>query len=132
MAFPKPKKGAIFYEDRQVYAALANNPIAEGHCVVVWKRDVKDLHILKRASFEHLMAVVDAVRNAMLKVLRIKKVYLIYMDEANHVHWHLVPRHAKRGVNMLAERPRKLKDTKLAVKLMKQLVPFVMRSIKKV
>ena len=31
----------------------------------------------------------DAVRYAMLKALKIKKVYLIYMYEANQVHWHL-------------------------------------------
>ena len=114
---PTPKKGAIFYEDNKLYATLANYPIAKGHVVIVWKKKVIDLHLLKRKDFEHLMDVVDIVRGAMLKTLKIKKVYLTYMDEANHVHWHLVPRYNKMGINVLEEKPKKLKDTSLAEKL---------------
>ena len=88
---PKPKKEAVFYEDEKLYAVLASHPMTIGHVVVVWKKKVTDLHLLKKEDYEHLMDVVDCVRSALLKVLKIKKVYLIYMDEANHVHWHLVP-----------------------------------------
>jgi len=38
--FPKPQKGAIFYEDSSSYATLASYPIARGHVVVVWKKRV--------------------------------------------------------------------------------------------
>ena len=93
---PKPKKGAIFYEDSRVYAALANSPIAKGHVVIVWKKKVADLHLLKRKDFEHLMDMVEKVRNALLRVLKIRKVYLLYMDEIKHVHWHLIPRYNKK------------------------------------
>ena len=114
---PKPKKGVVFYEDKKLYATLANYPITKGHVVVVWKKKVKDLHLLCKKDYEHLMDVVDAVRNAMLKVLKVRKVYLIYADEARHVHWHLIPRYNVKGFNILEEKPKKLKDVSLARKL---------------
>jgi len=117
----KPKKGAVFYEDKRLYATLANYPIAKGHVIVVWKKKIIDLHLLKKKDYEHLMDAVDAVRDAMLRTLKIKKIYLIYMDEVNHVHWHLIPRYNKKGINALEERPKKLKDVGLAEKLKKNL-----------
>jgi len=79
------------------------------------------LHLLGRKDYEHLMDVVKKVRNAMLKVLKVKKVYLVYMDEVKHVHWHLVPRYNKEGFNILKEKPKKLKDISLAENLSKKL-----------
>jgi diadenosine tetraphosphate (Ap4A) HIT family hydrolase len=118
---PKPEDGALFYEDKRLYAALANYPMAKGHVVVVWKKKVPDLHLLKRKDYEYLMDKVDLVRNVMLRILNIKKVYLMYMDEANHVHWHLVPRYGRKGINALKDRPRKIKDFSLAGKFRKAL-----------
>ncbi|MFH0874358.1 MAG: HIT domain-containing protein [archaeon] len=108
--FPIPKQEQIIFEDNKLYACLANYPIADGHVVVVWKKKVSDLHLLKRTDFEYLMDKVDELRNAMLKALNINKVYLLYMDEVKHVHWHLVPRYNIEGVNVLKEKPKKLKD----------------------
>lgn len=118
---PKPRKGAVFYEDKLLYATLANRPITHGHVVVVWKKKVADLHLLKKEDYEHLMDVVDAVRNALLKALKIKKVYLVYVDEAKHVHWHLIPRYNVKGFNVLEEKPKKLKSVALAEKIKKNL-----------
>lgn len=111
---PKPSKGAVFYEDEKLYATLANYPIARGHVVVVWKKKVTDLHLLNKKDYEYLMDIVDIVRDAMLKTLNIKKVYLIYMDEAKHVHWHLVPRYNEKGMGVFREKSTKLKDVSLA------------------
>ena len=114
---PRPKRGAMFYQDRYLYATLANFPITKGHVVVVWKKKVRDLHLLRQKEYEYLMNVVDRVRNALLLVLKVRKVYLIYMDEAKHVHWHLVPRYNEKGFNVLLEKPQKLKEVKIAGKL---------------
>ena len=121
---PKPKEGAVFFEDKYLYATLANYPIAKGHVVIVWKKKVTDLHLLAKKDYEYLMDIVDDVRNSMLKTLKIKKVYLIYMDEANHVHWHLVPRYDKKGFNVLEEKPKKLKNISIAEKLKRNLELF--------
>jgi diadenosine tetraphosphate (Ap4A) HIT family hydrolase len=114
---PNPKKGAIFYEDKKIYAALANYPITKGHVVIVWKKKVSDIHLLDKEDYQHLMNIVEKVRNSMLKTLKIKKVYLIYLDEIKHVHWHLVPRYNKIGFNILKEKPKILKKIDLAAKL---------------
>ena len=114
---PEPFDGAMFYEDSDLYACLANFPKARGHSVVVWKDDVKDLHLLSRSDYEHLMDKVDEVRDAMLEVLDIEKVYLVYMDETEHVHWHLVPRYNEKGYEVLEHDPSRLEDFELAEKI---------------
>lgn len=119
---PKPSKKAIIYEDNRVYACLANYPLVKGHTVVVWKKKVKDLHLLSKKDYEYLMDKVDEVRTALLKTLKLKKVYLVYMDEINQVHWHLIPRYNEKGYNVLKHKPSKLKDFSLADKIKKNLV----------
>jgi len=118
---PKPFDSAMIYEDKKLYACLANFPIVEGHTVVVWKKNVADLHLLSKKDYQYLMAVVDKIRTAMMKALKVKKVYLVYMDEANQVHWHLVPSYHKNGYAVFANKPKKLKNFKLDDKIRKKL-----------
>lgn len=103
----KPPYQAIIYEDRKVYAAFASYPIADGHVIVAWKKPVRDISLLSCKEYDHLMNVVDLVRDAMLKTLKVKKVYLMYMDEIKHVHWHLVPRYNIKGFTLLRHKPRR-------------------------
>lgn len=121
-SFPKPYPEAIIYEDNILYACLANFPVVKGHTVVVWKKPVTDLHLLEKREYEYLMDKVDEVRSALLKTLGVKKVYLVYMDEAKHVHWHLIPRYNEQGYNVFLHQPKKLTDFSLALKIKKNLV----------
>ncbi len=114
---PIPYKQAIIYEDDKIYVCLANYPIVKWHTVIVWKKIVSDLHLLSKKNYEYLMIKVDEVRNAMLKALKLKKVYLIYMDEINQVHRHLIPRYNEKWFNILEHKPSKLKDFSLAKKI---------------
>lgn len=118
---PEPFEGAIFYEDERLYACLANYPKTRGHSVVVWKEDIDDLHMLSRENYEHLMDVVDDVRDALLDLLGVEKVYLVYMDETEHVHWHLVPRYDEKGFNVLEHEPDELEDFELAKSIRSEL-----------
>ena len=118
---PKPFKNAIIYQDKKLYACLANKPIVPGHVVVVWKKRVKDLNFLNRKDYEYLMAKVGSVRKAMIKTLRTKKVYLLYMDEINHVHWHLVPRYNDFGIKNLNNKAGKILDFSLDDQIRKNL-----------
>ena len=120
--FPAPSPHAIIYQDELLYACLATYPITRGHVVIVWKKDVTDLHRLAERDYDYLMDTVNAVRNAMLKALKIRKVYLIYMDEAQHVHWHLVPRYNEKGFDVFSHTPAKTTDFSLAQKIKKQLI----------
>lgn len=121
MKLPTPKPQAILYEDKKLYITLANYPITKGHTVIVWKRNVSDLRLLSRKDYEYLMNRVDDTRNALLKVLKLKKVYLVYADEVNQVHWHLIPRFNEKGFNMLTHKPSILKDFSLAEKIKRYL-----------
>ena len=121
MTFPKPKKEAIIYEDKKLYSCLASHPITKGHTIVVWKKPVKDLHLLSKRNYSYLMTKVDEIRNALLKTLKLKKVYLVYMDEANHVHWHLLPRYNEKGYDVFKHNPSKIKDFSLAKKVKENL-----------
>lgn len=121
MQLPTPKPKAIIYEDKKLYITLASYPITKGHTVVVWKAKVTDLHLLSKKDYEYLMNKVDSTRNALLKVLKLKKVYLIYADEVNQVHWHLVPRFNEKGFNILTHKPSTLKDFSLAEKIKRYL-----------
>ncbi|MFA5933086.1 MAG: HIT family protein [Microgenomates group bacterium] len=112
-----PNSDAVFYEDDKVYACLASFPIAKGHSIVVWKKPVTDLHLLSREDYEYLMNIVDKTRDALMKVMKVDKVYLMYMDEIKHVHWHLIPRHNLIGFNLLKHKPKKLNSFNLVKKL---------------
>ncbi len=120
--FPKPFPGSIFYKDEKLYVCLATHPITRGHVVVVWKKDVSDLRKLSNRDYDYLMDTVDAVRDALLRTLKVTKVYLIYMDETKHVHWHLVPRYNKKGYDVFLHEPKILKNTSLAKKIKKNLI----------
>ena len=116
---PVPIRGSIIYEDDLLYVCLANFPITVGHTVVVWKQQLDDIHLLERVDYEHLMDIVDQTRNALIDSLGVEKVYLMYLDEIKHVHWHLVPRYNEQGVNILTHQPKLLSDLSI-VPLIKQ------------
>ncbi len=117
MALPIPSPAAMLFEDERLHVALAEYPITKGHTVVVWKKPVADLHLLDRADYDYLMEIVDTARNALLAVLHLEKVYLMYMDEAKQVHWHLVPRYEEKGMNVLVHTPERTTDFSLAPSL---------------
>lgn len=112
-----PNPEAIFYEDDNVYACLASYPIAKGHSIVVWKKPITDLHLLSREDYEYLMDRVDQVRNALMRTLKVDKVYLMYMDEIKHVHWHLIPRYNLMSFNLLKHKPKRIISLNLARRL---------------
>ncbi len=121
-SFPKPSKESLIYEDENLYACLAKFPITEGHSVVALRKKVQDLKLLPDRDYDYLMDTVFAVRNALLKTLKVKKVYLVYMDEANNVHWHLIPRYKEKGFEVFQHAPQSLKNFSLARKIKKNLI----------
>jgi len=113
--FPKPEKESIFYEDKKVYACLAFRPVTDGHSIVSWKANVTDLNQLKLEEYQYLMTIIFQVRQALLKTYNTDKVYLTYIDESRHVHWHLFPR--KKG---------DIEEFELMVQPLKELTDFSM------
>ena len=97
---PEQPKESLVYEDEKLYICLASKPFAFGHTVVVWKKDIEDLHLLSCEDYDYLMDVTDALRDALLRTFKVKKVYMLYMDELKHVHWHLIPRFKVQGFKL--------------------------------
>ena len=118
----KTPQESIIYEDENLYVCLAKFSVTIGHTIVALRKEVSDLKLLPDRDYDYLMDTVFAVRNSLLKTLKVKKVYLIYMDEANHVHWHLVPRYKEKGFDIFQHKPRILKDFSLSKKIKKNLV----------
>jgi len=119
---PEPPKESIIYEDEKIYACLASFPLTKGHTIVAWKKPVKDLHLLNDPDYEHLMEAVDKIRNALLKTLKLEKVYLLYMDEIKQVHWHLMPRYNEKGFNIFSHEPKETKDFSLVEEIKKNFI----------
>jgi len=90
--FPEPKKGTVFYNDKKVRACLAFDPIIKGHSILEWKKHVEDLNDLKLEDYNYLIKFVYKVRFALKKAYNVPKVYVAYLDEACHVHFHFFPR----------------------------------------
>ncbi len=113
----KPSAESIISEDDKIIVCLASFPITSGHTIVIWKDDVSDLHLLNRENYEYLMDNIDKVRNTLIKVLNIEKVYLLYMDEAKHVHWHLIPSYNEHGFDVFTHDPKETHDFSIATLL---------------
>ncbi len=119
---PKQSSKSIIYQDENLYVCLAKYPITKGHSIIVWKEEASDLNLLPDRSYDYLMDTVFTTRDALLKTLKVKKVYLVYMDETNHVHWHLVPRYKEKGFTVFQKKPEILKDFYLVEKIKRNLV----------
>lgn len=119
---PKPSSKSLIYQDQNLYVCLAKFPVTTGHTIVALKKRIADLRLLPDRDYDYLMDTVFAVRNALLKTLKVKKVYLVYMDEANYVHWHLIPRYKEKGFDVFRRGPEALNDFSLVEKIKKNLV----------
>lgn len=117
----RASKKSIIYEDKLLYVCLAKFPITVGHTIVAFKQDVSDLSKLPDRDYDYLMDTVFAARNALMKTLNVKKVYLVYMDETKHVHWHLIPRYKEKGFDVFKNKAVTINDFSLAEKIKKNL-----------
>lgn len=117
----KASKKSIIYEDEILCVFLATHPIAIGHTIVAFKKDVPDLSKLPDRDYDYLMDTVFAARNALMGTLKVKKVYLLYMDETKHVHWHLIPRYKEKGFDVFKNQEAVIKDFSLADKIKKNI-----------
>lgn len=118
----KAPKKSIICEDEILYVCLAKYEMAAGHTIVALKQDISDLSKLSDRDYDYLMDTVFATRNALIKTLNVKKVYLVYMDETKHVHWHLVPRYKEEGFDVFKREAVEVKDFSLVEKIKKNLV----------
>lgn len=79
-------------EDENCFAFLDINPIAEGHTLVVPKKEVDYLFDLDDTNYLRLMAFAKKVSKAIKKSVECKRVGVAVLGmEVPHAHIHLIP-----------------------------------------
>jgi histidine triad (HIT) family protein len=98
------------YEDDQVFAFLDNNPITEGHTLVIPKLHIKDIHELNNTELTgKLMETTKKIANQLKDNLHYKGVMIMELNgepqEVPHLHFHVFGRDQEHPIKLL--RPEK-------------------------
>ncbi|HWY37070.1 MAG TPA: HIT family protein [Bacteroidia bacterium] len=79
-------------ENKHCIAFLDINPLKEGHCLVVPKKEVDDLFDLDEETYTHLLSFTKKVATAAKAVLPCRRISVIVLGfEVPHAHIHLIP-----------------------------------------
>ncbi len=104
--FSKIVKGEIpsykIAEDERFYAFLDINPLAEGHTLVIPKKEVDYIYDLDDETLADLTLFSKRVAKAIEKVIPCKRVGIAVLGlEVPHAHIHLVPLNKESDINFL-------------------------------
>lgn len=99
--------GYIIWESDTHIAFLTIEPVAEGHTLVVPKRNIGDeIFDLSPAEYQAVMAASYEVAHLLKSKYHIERVYMsVVGTEVPHVHVHLIPAHDERGLGALEPTP---------------------------
>ncbi|HKC69793.1 MAG TPA: HIT family protein [Bacteroidia bacterium] len=87
-------------ENEQCFAFLDINPLTEGHCLVVPKKEVDYLFDLDNETYIQLMQFSKRVAVAVKKAVPCKRITSVVLGfEVPHAHIHLIPAHNEKEVN---------------------------------
>ncbi|MEO5950714.1 MAG: HIT family protein [Candidatus Saccharimonadales bacterium] len=94
--FTKIIKGEIpchkVYEDDRVIAFLTINPVAEGHTLVIPKKQINQLWDLESEDYVYLLDVTKKIALHLRQVMKVDRVGVVVKGfEVPHVHIHLIP-----------------------------------------
>ncbi len=79
-------------EDEQYYAFLDINPLAEGHTLVIPKKETDYIFDIEDEEFKGLFLFAKRVAAGMLKVIPCERIGIAVIGlEVSHAHIHLVP-----------------------------------------
>jgi diadenosine tetraphosphate (Ap4A) HIT family hydrolase len=87
-----PTEKATYYEDDYCYACLATDSRVDGHSIVAWKEPIENLWDLSREERSHFWDIVSDLSSVLHRYYEAPKVYVAFLNEANHVHVHVAPR----------------------------------------
>lgn len=79
------------YEDNKTFAFLDNNPLSDGHTLVVSKKQVDKFYNLDKDDYDALFSSVKKIANNMERVLGVRIGVAVEGFEVAHAHIHLVP-----------------------------------------
>ena len=91
---PKPEEGELIWRGDDCRVILVNDPDLPGFCRVIWNHHVSEMSELAFGERDILMALVFAVEEAVLHVMKPAKVNLASLgNQVPHLHWHIIPRY---------------------------------------
>ena len=107
-------------EDENYYAFLDINPIAEGHTLVIPKKEVDYIFDLDDETYLGLTAFAKKVAVALKKAIPCKRIGVAVLGmEVPHTHIHLVPLQSERDLDFSAEKkhlsPERFKEIAAAI-----------------
>lgn len=79
------------YEDNKTFAFLDNNPLSDGHTLVVPKKQVDKFYDLDEDYYNALFSSVKKIAKNMERVLGVRIGVAVEGFEVAHAHIHLVP-----------------------------------------
>lgn len=92
-------------EDDRHYAFLDISPVAEGHTLVIPKREVDYIFDLTDGEYADLQLFAKRVAESMKRVLPCKRIGVAVMGmEVPHAHIHLVPLNSEGDLNFFREK----------------------------
>lgn len=92
-------------EDEHYYAFLDINPIAEGHTLVIPRRETDYIFDLSDDEYAGLQLFAKKVATAMKKALPCRRIGVAVLGmEVPHAHIHLVPLNSERDLDMFGEK----------------------------
>jgi len=92
-------------EDENYFAFLDINPIAEGHTLVIPKKETDDIFDMDNEDFKGLFMFSKKIAKAIKKVIPCKKVGIAVIGlEVAHAHIHLVPIHSIYDIDFKKEK----------------------------
>lgn len=107
-------------EDEHYYAFLDINPIAEGHTLVIPRRETDYIFDLSDDEYAGLQLFAKKVATAMKKALPCRRIGVAVLGlEVPHAHIHLVPLNSERDLDMFGEK------LKLAPERMQQIADAI-------
>lgn len=102
-------------EDDRYFAFLDINPVAEGHTLVIPKREEDYIFDLTEDEYAGLQLFARKVAKAMKKAIPCKRIGVAVMGlEVPHAHIHLIPINKESDMNFFAEKlslsPERMKE----------------------
>lgn len=102
-------------EDDRYFAFLDINPVAEGHTLVIPKREEDYIFDLPEDEYAGLQLFARKVAEAMKKAMPCKRIGVAVMGlEVPHAHIHLIPINKESDMNFFAEKlslsPERMKE----------------------
>lgn len=92
-------------EDDRHYAFLDINPVAEGHTLVIPKREIDSIFDLADGEYADLQLFAKRVAESMKRVLPCKRIGVAVMGmEVPHAHIHLVPLNSEGDLNFFRDK----------------------------